>query len=57
MQDKQSIAVLMDLLKKYPLTTEEKDAISNAIGILSWSSLAESKIQGLKERKNRRTSP
>lgn len=52
MEDKHAITVLLQLEKKYPLSEEEKEALSNAIGILSWSSLAESRM---KNRKDKRT--
>lgn len=54
MKDKQAIKILMDMEKKYPLSTEEKEAISNAVGILSWSSLAENRIKGLKARRDKK---
>ena len=51
MKDKKSIEVLLRLRDKYPLTKEEQEALSNAIGILSWASLAESRIKTLKKKK------
>lgn len=51
MTDKEVIALLMNLRSKYPLTDEELEAISNAIGILSWSTLAESRIKSRKAKR------
>ena len=54
MDDKKAIAVLMELLKKPALSAQEKEAILAAIGVLSWTSLAQSRIkaQGAKREKN-----
>ena len=53
MEDKQTIKILMELVKKYPLTVEEKEAVSNAVGILSWTALSESRIKGLKAKRDK----
>ena len=49
MTDKEAIKLLTGMLTKYPLADEEKEAIREAIGILSWSKL----IEGWTERKKR----
>jgi len=49
MTDKEAIKLLTGMLTKYPLTDEEKEAIREAIGILSWSKL----MEGWTERKKR----
>ncbi|MEI6296530.1 MAG: hypothetical protein WCO84_02670 [bacterium] len=49
MKDKEAATILLNLAQKYPLTKEEKEAISSAIGILSWSSLAEGRIKSIKK--------
>ena len=36
MDDKESIAMLLAMLKKYNFTKEEKEAVLNAIGIVDW---------------------
>lgn len=51
MNDKKSISILLDLIKKYPLDKEEQQAIRNAIGILGWTMHAEKKIEALKNRR------
>lgn len=51
MRDKEAIDILIKIPEKHSLSAQEKEAIAAAIGILSWTSLAESKI---KERKAKR---
>jgi hypothetical protein len=48
MEDKKAIIILMKLIKKRSLNAEEKEAVSAAIGILSWTSLSKSRIKALK---------
>jgi hypothetical protein len=50
MDYKKAAEVLIGLLKKYSLTGEEKEAAENAIGILSWTSLAQSRLKSRKEK-------
>jgi len=54
MNDKKAIEVLKGLLARELLNAEEKEAIREAIGILSWSSLAESRIKSLREKRERK---
>lgn len=49
MDDKKAANILIGLLKKYPLSGEEREAVENAIGILSWTSLAQSRLKARKE--------
>lgn len=53
MEDKEAIAILMQLAKKPGLSLEEKEALSSAIGILSWTTLAQSRIKNLKEKREK----
>ncbi len=53
MKDKEAIVVLQGLIARKVLTTEEEEAVRSAIGILSWTSLAESGIKRLKEKRGR----
>jgi len=53
MEDKKAITILMKILDKYLLDAEEKEAISVAIGVLSWTSLAESKIKARKDKREK----
>ena len=50
MDDKKAAEILIGLLKKYSLTGEEKEAVESAIGILSWTSLAQSRVKARKEK-------
>lgn len=54
MDDKKAAAILMGLLEKYSLDEEEKEAIKSAIGILSWTSLAQSRMKNLKEKRDKK---
>lgn len=54
MNDKEVIKILTKMLEKYPLEEEEKDALHEAIGILSWSALMEGRIHSIKKRRERR---
>jgi hypothetical protein len=53
MKDNRAVTILIKLLNKHLLNTEEKEAILVAIGILSWTSLAESKIKTLKVKRDK----
>lgn len=54
MDDKKAASILMGLLEKYSLDEEEKEAIKSAIGILSWTSLAQSRMKNLKEKRDKK---
>jgi hypothetical protein len=51
MDDKKAASTLISLLKKYSLKGEEREAVENAIGILSWTSLAQGRIKKIKDKK------
>jgi hypothetical protein len=53
MKDKEAIAILAKLLNKKSLSAQEKEAIKAAIGVLSWTSLAESKIKAQKAKREK----
>jgi len=55
MDEKKAVEVLNQLVKKDILNTEEKEAVSAAIGLLSWSALAKSRLKGQKARRISRT--
>lgn len=55
MDDKKAAEILIKLLKKNELDDEEKEAVKNAIGILSWTSLAKSRIKEQKKKIDNRT--
>jgi hypothetical protein len=54
MNDKQTLAVLVQILKNHPLSEEEITAIKSAIGLLSWTKLIEGKVQSIKKSRARR---
>ena len=54
MEDKEAIALLTELLTKYPLSGEEKEAVREAIGILAWTKLMEGRKETLKRAWERR---
>ena len=53
MDDKKAAEILIGLLKKYSLAGVEKEAVENAIGILSWTSLSQSRLKARKEKMNK----
>jgi hypothetical protein len=53
MEDKRAMAILIKLLDNNKLNAEEKEAVSAAIGILSWTSLSQSRIKALKTKHDR----
>lgn len=54
MEDKKSIEILKGLLERGVLTPEEEEAVRSAIGVLSWTTLSESRLKGLKEKRDKR---
>lgn len=50
MDDKKAAGILMRLMEKYALEDEEKEAIKEAIGILSWTTLAKSRLKARKDK-------
>ncbi|OGZ04813.1 MAG: hypothetical protein A2845_05640 [Candidatus Lloydbacteria bacterium RIFCSPHIGHO2_01_FULL_49_22] len=53
MDDKKAIEVLLGLIEKGVLNEEETEAVRSAIGVLSWTSLAESRLRSLKAKKEK----
>ena len=52
MEYEKAIAILKNLLEKPSLSTEEKEAVMTAIGVLSLGSLAISKMKAQKARRD-----
>ena len=50
MKDEKAIEILSNLLKKYSLEKNEKEAVNTAIGILSWSKITENIIRNKKKK-------
>lgn len=55
MDYQKAIAILQSLLEKHPLDDEEKEAIMTAIGMLSWGSLAASRLKAKKAKRDKST--
>jgi hypothetical protein len=55
MEDQKAIDVLTVLLNKDILDSEEKEAVSAAIGVLSWTALAKSRIKTQKNKRKKST--
>ena len=55
MEHKKAITILISLLDKYKFKPEEKQAILTAIGVFSWTSLAQSRLRNLKVKRNKRS--
>jgi hypothetical protein len=53
MKDKEAMEVLRKMPDNSSFSAKEKEAISAAIGILGWTSLAESKIKERKAKKEK----
>ena len=51
MDDKKAATILRSLLDRFSFNDEEKEAIRTASGVLSWSSLGQSRIARIKARK------
>ena len=45
MKDKEAIDILIKMRNKYFFSEREEEAVSAAIGILSWTKLAQSRIK------------
>ena len=43
MTDKEAILILTEMLEKYPLSADEREAIKSSIGILGWTKMLENK--------------
>ncbi len=51
MDDKQAAGILLAMLKKHALSQKEKEAINSAVGVLAWTTLAQSKLKRMGENK------
>jgi hypothetical protein len=54
MEYKEAVAVLKKLAEKYPLTAEEKEAVSKAIGVFVWGDLGKSKTRAQVSKRDKR---
>jgi hypothetical protein len=55
MEDQQVITILKNLVNKDMLTSEEKEAVMTAIGILSWTSQSKGRIKVQKAKRDKST--
>jgi len=53
MDDKKTTAILMRLLEKNILNEDEKEALKAAIGTLSWTALAGSRLKKQKDKRDK----
>ncbi|MGI2336459.1 MAG: hypothetical protein ACRKGH_07465 [Dehalogenimonas sp.] len=53
MDHKTATDILLKLAQKPTLSPEEKEAVMTAVGVLGWSSLAQSRIKNIKAKKDR----
>ena len=53
MENQKAIDILKNLLDRQALTAEEKEAVTTAIGILSWVSLSKSRLKAQKARRDK----
>ena len=55
MEYQEAITILKKLLNRHSLDAEEKEAVMTAIGMLSWGTLAKSKIKAQKAKRDKST--
>ncbi len=53
MEHKKALNILISMQGRYSLKAEEKEAVLTAIGVLSWSYLAQSRIKAKKAKQNK----
>ncbi len=53
MDHKKALNILISMLDRYSLKAEEKEAVLTAVGVLSWSYLAQSRIKAIKAKQNK----
>ena len=53
MDYKQAATTLAEMLKKHQLSSEEKEALDMALGVLSWAALSKNTIKKLKEKRDK----
>lgn len=50
MDDKAAAKILLEIIKKYNLGGQEKEAVESAVGVLAWTALSQSQIARRKSR-------
>lgn len=51
MEYQKALSILKNLLDRHPLDAEEKEAVTTAIGVLSWGSLSQSRTKAQKTKR------
>jgi hypothetical protein len=54
MEHKKAAEILIKMLEKHPFSAEEKQAVLAAVGVLSWTALAQSRIRGLRAKRDKK---
>jgi hypothetical protein len=47
MDDKEAAKILLELVDRYSLSGEDKEAVLNAVGVLGWTSLGKSRLKAM----------
>ena len=55
MEYQKAIAILKSLLDRHSLDAEEKEAVTTAIGLLSWGALSKSRVKAQKAKRDKST--
>lgn len=55
MENREAIAILQSLLARDALNAEEKEAVTTAIGVLSWLALTKGKMKARKDKIDKST--
>jgi hypothetical protein len=53
MDHKEAMNILQELVKKGTLTEPEREAVTTAIGILSWTTLSKGVVKARKEKRDK----
>jgi hypothetical protein len=53
MDHKEAMNILQELVKKGNLTYSEREAVTMAIGVLSWTTLSKSVVKARKEKRDK----
>lgn len=57
MDHKTAIEILLKLAQKQVLGDEEKEAVMTAVGVLGWTSLAQSRLKNSNKRRTEKPTP
>jgi len=54
MEDSEAVKILIAMLKKYPFSDEEKEAMKTAVGLMGWTKLVEGYVENRKKARDRK---